>query len=261
MSAEEVEAVLADFRAWLSEARAAAPEPAPPFDVAGVLQQFIALRHEINLQTKTNRTQIEQTGRALALLEQSLAALKGVQPIMAEAQEERDSETQRPLLKTLIDVYDALAHARREMQRRLDRGAGGMDAQAPPAIKIWVPYWARWLGLHELIEKQLAPLHAWHAARGQPQNAGRDLQAIEALLAGYQMGLDRIDRALARHGVEPISCAGAPFDPETMEVAEVVREPGRAGTVVLEELRRGYRWHGRLFRFAQVRVAAPAVGS
>jgi molecular chaperone GrpE len=42
-----------------------------------------------------------------------------------------------------------------------------------------------------------------------------------------------------------------------MEVAEVVREEGRASTEVLDEIRRGYRWHGRLFRYAQVRVAKP----
>jgi molecular chaperone GrpE (heat shock protein) len=42
-----------------------------------------------------------------------------------------------------------------------------------------------------------------------------------------------------------------------MEVAEVVSEPGRTGTEVLEEVRRGYRWRGRVFRPAQVRVARP----
>jgi molecular chaperone GrpE (heat shock protein) len=42
-----------------------------------------------------------------------------------------------------------------------------------------------------------------------------------------------------------------------MEVAEVVREEGRASTEVIQEIRRGYLWRGRLFRYAQVRVAKP----
>ena len=40
-----------------------------------------------------------------------------------------------------------------------------------------------------------------------------------------------------------------------MEVAEVVKQEGRTGTEVLEEVRRGYLWRGKLFRFAHVRVA------
>jgi molecular chaperone GrpE len=71
------------------------------------------------------------------------------------------------------------------------------------------------------------------------------------------MSLQRIDRAIAQQGLEVIACVGEPFDPETMEVAEVVREEGRTSTEVLQEIRRGYRWRGRLFRYAQVRVAKP----
>jgi molecular chaperone GrpE (heat shock protein) len=42
-----------------------------------------------------------------------------------------------------------------------------------------------------------------------------------------------------------------------MEVVEVVPDGGRAGQVV-EEVRRGYLWRGRVFRYAQVKVARPA---
>jgi molecular chaperone GrpE len=254
VSAEAVEAVLADFRAWLHEARETPPaEVAPTFDVATVVQHFIALRQEVNLQTKASRGQLEQTSQALALLKQSLDALQD-QPA--------HDETLRPLLKTLIDAHDALALARREVQRLLDQPpqSAQLAGTPPPKLKIWIPYWARWLGLAELIEKQLAPVYAWHAA--QRQGTGSDAsprhqQILDALLAGYQMSLQRIERALDQNELEPISCVGEPFDPETMEVAEVVREEGRASTIVLDEIRRGYLWRGRLFRCAQVRVARP----
>jgi molecular chaperone GrpE (heat shock protein) len=42
-----------------------------------------------------------------------------------------------------------------------------------------------------------------------------------------------------------------------MEVVEAVTEAGRERTEVIEEVRRGYLWRGRVFRFAQVRVARP----
>jgi molecular chaperone GrpE len=69
------------------------------------------------------------------------------------------------------------------------------------------------------------------------------------------MGLQRIERALEQHGLEAISAAGRAFDPERMEVLEAVDQSGRPPGEVLEEIRRGYLWRGRVFRYAQVRVA------
>jgi molecular chaperone GrpE len=254
LNADAIEAILADFRAWLQEAREApAVDDAPAFDVATVLEQFIALRHEVNLQTKASRAQLEQTGQALGMLQQSLDTVQ-----QADEPSE-DDETLRPLLKTLIDVHDALSLARREVQRMIDQPSPAASPRtAPPAIKLKLPHWVKWFGITELIDKQLAPLHAWHAAQAaSPPADTRPRQVVDALLVGYQMSLQRIERALEQHGLETIDCVGQPFDPETMEVAEVVREPGRTGTIVLDEIRRGYRRQGRLFRYAQVRVAKP----
>ena len=69
------------------------------------------------------------------------------------------------------------------------------------------------------------------------------------------MTVRRVDRALARHDLEPIAAEGEPFNPETMEVLEAVPANGRPSGEVVEEVRRGYRWRGRVFRCAQVRVA------
>jgi molecular chaperone GrpE len=69
------------------------------------------------------------------------------------------------------------------------------------------------------------------------------------------MGLQRLERALSQHGLEAIPAAGEPFDPERMEVLEAVDGTGRPPGEVLAEVRRGYLWRGRVFRYAQVRVA------
>ncbi len=87
------------------------------------------------------------------------------------------------------------------------------------------------------------------------QCAERVRPLLASLVSGYRMGLQRIERALEQNGLEPIPAVGEPFDPERMEVLEAVEGTGHAPGEVLDEVRRGYLWRGRLFRFAQVRVA------
>jgi molecular chaperone GrpE len=267
LSTDAIDAILADFRAWLLEAKDALPsDAAVPFDVATVLQHFIALRQEINLQTKSNRTQLEQSAQTIAMLQEALGALERQQTQSEENDQNVQDEIVRPLLKTLVDTYDALSIAERQVRRLLDApppaNAGGSlsPASAPPIIKLKVPHWARWLGLDASIEAQLAPLYEWHKANPfiapvSAEASDRYRQSIEALLTGYRMSLQRIDRAFESYSVETFPCVGEAFDPELMEVAEVVRDESVARIEVIEELRRGYLWRGRLFRCAQVRVA------
>ena len=174
-------------------------------------------------------------------------------------------ELLRPLLKTLLDAHDALSLAEREVQRLRQNSPVPPPAEItpPPAVEIRLPFWARWLGLGTTLEQQIAPLRTWRSEQPPPPGLAeyveRFRQVLDALLVGYRMSLQRIERAFEQQGLEPIPCTGQPFDPETMEVAEVVHEEGRSSTEVLSEVRRGYRWHGRLFRYAQVRVAKPRI--
>ncbi|MBA2280606.1 MAG: nucleotide exchange factor GrpE [Acidimicrobiia bacterium] len=59
--------------------------------------------------------------------------------------------------------------------------------------------------------------------------------------------------ALAKAGLELIDTDGAPFDPNQHEA--VLHEPGDGGEpVVVEALRTGYRWQGKVLRAAMVKV-------
>ena len=69
------------------------------------------------------------------------------------------------------------------------------------------------------------------------------------------MSLQRLERTLRQSGLEPIPCIGQPFDPETMEAVDAAAATGLPAGQVVEEIRRGYLWRGRVFRYAQVRVA------
>ena len=62
--------------------------------------------------------------------------------------------------------------------------------------------------------------------------------------------------ALAAAGVDEIPAAGAPFDPRLHDGAGA--RPGGPPGVVLEVVRRGFRWRGRVLRRAQVVIAREA---
>src|SRR5947209_18310963 len=120
LTPEAIEAVLADFRGWLTDLAAgrvaAAPtEPdAEAVDLATLVGQFTALRHEVSLQTRAVRAQQEQNAETLRRLARTVDALTAP-PAAAPADDEL-----RPLLQTLVETHDALARAADELRRVRD---------------------------------------------------------------------------------------------------------------------------------------------
>lgn len=261
-----IEAVLADFRTWLQQAVSAASlndslsaqehaaAEAEPVDLHTLLGQFLALRHEVNLQTRAVRNQQDQNAETLRQLSQALQALRQAQAA-DQAARQPEEEILRPVLKTLVDLYDALVPAEREV-RRLSGTLGpdleelrlrvGRDAQVPPRS-----FWRRLLG------GRRPDGDADQAARVQGIKLTLDRvgQLLGSVLTGYTMSMQRLERTLQQQGLEPIPCTGLPFDPERMEVVEAVSDSDRPPGEVIEEVRRGYLWRGRVFRYALVRVA------
>jgi molecular chaperone GrpE len=269
LTPEHVATVLADFHAWLSLL------PAPPEvpltdanhgpDLFLLLEQLTALRHEVNLQTRATRSQQEQNDTTLARLS---SALDSLQQARAAAVEERD-ERLRPVLKTLVELYDALAVAGREVQRvqdvvlpalqeALDRRAAELPEPplAPESSGL-----ARWFGVRGPdLSAYRARVAAWRKrdleeTDRQRQGFARVRQLLASLGTGYTMGLQRIERALKQHGLQTVAAVGQPFDPERMEAVEAATDSGLPTGQVLDEVQRGYLWNGRVFRYARVRVA------
>ena len=56
--------------------------------------------------------------------------------------------------------------------------------------------------------------------------------------------------------IQRIETVGKPADPERMTVVEVVDAPDLEPGTVVDELRRGYAWRGRVFREAEVRAVS-----
>lgn len=248
LTPEAVAAVLADFQTWLRDLAPPPPadDPAPSasVDLHTLLGGLVALRHEVNLQTRATRAQQEQNAETLRQLGEALEALR-------RAPQPAQDDATKPLLKTLVDLYDALALAEREVRRVQEAVLPALEAMLSALAPAEAPrrsLWARWFGA-------APPADGAERAR-QAREAGERVRAMLAsLAAGYTMSLQRLDRALRQHGLEPMAVVGAPFDPERMEVLEAVPDSGRKAGEVLDEVRRGYLWNGRVFRYAQVRVA------
>jgi molecular chaperone GrpE len=272
MTPERVERVLADFRDWLTNLQSAEESlpPAPgPVDLHTLVGQFIALRHEVNLQTKAARSSLEQNAETLQQLEVVVDELRN--PPEAEEEGPGTREELKPLFKALIDVYDALALAERQVDKQKTALAAGLES-AVQAVEIEPPpevattaktgFWG-WLLGGERVPNGDA-LSEWHrktvkVLKEREQKAREGCaylkEVFDSLMTGYAMSLNRIDRTLTKFGLEPIQCAGERFDPEMMEVVEAVAVAGRKLGDVIEEVRRGYLLDGAVFRYAQVRVA------
>jgi molecular chaperone GrpE len=88
------------------------------------------------------------------------------------------------------------------------------------------------------------------------------LPVLDACEAAAAHGVDGIEAvwsaligALQKQGLEALDLGNKPFDPATAEA--VVHEEGDgsgAGPIVVEVLRTGYRWKGRVVRAAMVKV-------
>ncbi len=87
-------------------------------------------------------------------------------------------------------------------------------------------------------------------------NLERALQHLDepGLRQGVRLTWEGLQRFLAREGVEAVPAEGQPFDPQVHEALSTVPDPAAAGQVV-QEVQRGYRYHGRLLRPARVVVA------
>lgn len=254
LTPDRVEAVLADFRAWLTDLAnhpPADPEPVaatPQVDLFTLVGQFTALRHDVNLQTKAVRAAVEQnadTLKQLAALTPTRDDEEGDDEPVAD-----DSESLRPLVKSLLDVADALAVSLRQMEKLreavepllADLTAAELPPPAPPP-----GFFARLLAS--------APPPAARPGPNADAAAEKLRQLAGSAADGYAMSLRRVERALAAAGLEPIPAAGRPFDPDLMEVVDTAADTGESPGTVVEAMRAGYRWRGRVFRYAQVKVA------
>ncbi len=254
MSADQIDRILADFRTWLEalpDLAAPRPEAPPAVDLGTLAAHFTALRHDVNLQTKAARAALDQSNEVVKQL-----ATRPTPP---------DAEAHlKPTRKLLVDLADALSLSLKQVTRAVDSLADLEEAEEPaewpampeaPALSLWgrlrggspSAAWHAWVETMRARAEALGEDHAAAQERFRPVLAG--------LADGYALGLRRVERALPQYALEPIECVGEPFDPELMEVVEVVGDSDAPSGTVVSVVRAGYRVGDTVFRFAQVAVA------
>jgi molecular chaperone GrpE len=266
LTPEAIAAVLEEFRDWLTavatDTGAVAPPSGEQVDLYTLVGQFTALRQEVNLQTRAVRAQQEQNAETLRQLAETVDFLGQAPAATPQRRDPSNDDLMRPLLKTLVDLYDAAALAGRELQRGQDSALSALrslkDAAESETRTIGEADrqsgWARWFGRRAEGAERLVAVRQ-ERLRYAAEGVEKLRQTLAATAAGYAMTLQRVERSMAQHGLEAIPAVGQPFDPELMEVLEVVLDSGAPPGEVVQEVRRGYLWNGRIFRYAQVRVA------
>jgi len=263
-AASDEEALLARFRQWLSEVHAEAESADGQEELAGgraeaprvglyrLAEEFTALRHEVKLQTRSVRNLEEQTAAAIAALDRAAAQFRAVEADEAAAAQRAAT----PLVETLVELDEALRRGRTMMhsaRRRIAEESPLVLQRQLEELARRQPAWKRWLcrgWRREVVERA-----------GEVGRSHREV--LDALAEGYELIFGRLQKAMARECIERIECVGQPVDPRRMNVVEVIEDPSRAPGTVIEELRPGYLWKGKLFRFAEVRAvragSAPSV--
>lgn len=250
------EATLGRFRQWLAEVRDEAEMlPEEPDAAAGrsalgqvglvqLVAEFTALRHEVKLQTKSARGAGEATEQAIAAMQQAIELFRGLEPREADAAR----EAAQPLVEQLVELDEALVRGRSAIDSAhraiIDDLAGRVRAELDGVLRE-LPSWKRWL------------VGPWSRKASEllAQRAAEDYAGIFGSLAeGYGLILSRMQRAMTRAELYRIECVGRIADPSLMTVVEVVDDPLRPPGLVIEEVRPGYYWKGKVFRFAEVRA-------
>jgi len=72
---------------------------------------------------------------------------------------------------------------------------------------------------------------------------------------GIELGVRKLEEAMAAHGLEPIESVGSTFDPKVHEAIGHEESTEQPEDTVVSELRRGYRIRDRVVRPSLVRVS------
>lgn len=252
----DTEQLLHRLREWIDQTRAEAEsldDPFPdnePVEAVGLYQlveQLTALRHETKLLTKASRS-VEERNEATLL--QMQAAIEQFRSVDAKETAAAENAT-RPLVETIIELDESLARGRRAMEnaaRQVAKEAGRELSEARERLeKLYraQPWWRR------------ALCRPWHAAAKEVYcDAALESQRnlFASLLEGYELIQTRLKRAMDQQTIIRMQCVGQQADPNCMTVLEAVSDTGRPPGMVVEEVRPGYYWCGKVFRFAEVKA-------
>lgn len=216
-----------------------------------LVESFTALRQEVKLHTKGLRGLQEDVQSQMQGLGQAVNVFERSKSDSRQAAAEAAEKEARPLIECLLDLDEALGnalatHASYPASQPADTWTA--IRQEIDAAYTRLPVFQRALNKrwHDQVRDILARHRVGPAA---PVDAaiGEGLRVLKA----------RLERSLSAAKIERIESVGRPVDLQTMRVIEVVEDETVHAETVLAEFRPGYRWQGKIIRFAEVRAARP----
>jgi molecular chaperone GrpE len=255
----EIGTVLERFQQWLDEVRVEArtldridgvqsqeDSERPEFGLIDLVKEFTALRHELKLETKSSRMLQEQAESLLPPLRQAIEHFRSVAP----REEQAAWNAGKALAEGLATLDEALERGRSQIEKArellVDEQARALTSALDELFKS--QSWFRRRRFRQYHEQVM------EVVRQDAQGPRR--QWFESLLEGYGLMQNRLRRVMQAEDIERIECLGRQVDPELMIVVEVVDEPDVPAHTVIEELRRGYLWRGRVVRHAEVKASS-----
>jgi len=252
--AAEAEALVGAVRRLLD---AAAEPPAKGGEVGlfELVEAFTALRHDVKLQAKGVRSLSETSEKAAGSVEAVAGRLERIADRLGPAGEERERAERlaRPLALVLAELHEAVerlgAELARARARVVERGADELAGRIAGAVAGRRSGWRRWLAGG--AERDRQRVRAACAAE-LDETLG---PLLDGIAEGHRLMRNRLASALEQQGIHRTETVGRPVDPETMRVVEAVAASGAEPGTVVEELRPGYRWDGKVLQTAEVRAA------
>ncbi|MEW4568914.1 nucleotide exchange factor GrpE [Tautonia sp. JC769] len=210
-----------------------------------LVEEFTALRHEVKLQTKGTRDLRDQSEALLPELRRAIEQFRSVEP----KEQQAAFAAARPLAEALADLDEALDRARGEWEKARDRlvvePARDLDTAIEATFRgqSWFAR-LRSRAYHEKVQAVIRDRSRWLRPA-----------LVDALIDGIALIQGGLHRVMTAERLERIATVGQPADPKRMTVVELADAPGVAPGLVVDEVRRGYCWRGRVLRFAEVRAA------
>ena len=163
-----------------------------------------------------------------------------------QVQREAERRCRREILGSLIDLRDRLGRGLGTAETlRAERAAEYQRAMAKKSARFW--------GL--FVPAPAGPVTAGPVTAGPVPD-----DALQAVVRGYELGVERLDQTLEEFNAFPIHCEGEAFDPRRMNAIDSEETSAYEEGTVMEVYRSGYEWSGEVFRPAQVKVARLRAG-
>ncbi|MFV1967654.1 MAG: nucleotide exchange factor GrpE [Pirellulaceae bacterium] len=253
----DTEHVIARFRHWLDEARedaVALDDEGSPDEVAAeavglyqFVEQLTSLRHEVKLLTKAARNVEERNEATLLSMQAGIEQFRSVQAKESQAAD----QAARPFVAGLTDLDEVLRRGRRAIEHARQRVLKDANTHVKEYRQRFEdlyrsqPWWRRVL------------CRPWHAAirdiyGEHTLDAHRNI--FDSLLEGYDLIQTRLQRTLDEQTIIRMQCVGRQVDPNSMTVIDTINDPSRPPGLVVEEVRPGYYWKTKVFRFAEVKA-------